>query len=156
LKSYITIIIITITRTIQSRKGTSNYSYLCVVFMYDNQSKYRLHTKVLIPSIFHRKTQTLWPNYVLTQFLTNHGCFRSYLYKRTRASAPLCSCPQMEEQTALHLLKDCSLFNEVRPATFQTLTLPQIMQHQINTKAVSSLINDIYRMLQQQSLSDQP
>jgi len=63
---------------------------------------------------------------------------------------------KMEEQTALHLLKDCSLFNEVRPAAFQALTLPQIMQHHINTKAVSSLINDIYRMLQQQSLSDQP
>jgi len=62
----------------------------------------------------------------------------------------------MEEQTALHLLKDCSLFNEVRPAAFQTLTLPQTMQHHINTKAVSSLINDIYRMVQQQSLSDQP
>ena len=35
------------------------------------------HTKTLIPSIFHRKPQTLWPNYVLTQFLTNHGYFRS-------------------------------------------------------------------------------
>ena len=39
------------------------------------------HTKTLIPSIFHRKTQTLWPKYILTQLLTNHGCFRSYLYK---------------------------------------------------------------------------
>ena len=113
------------------------------------------HTKTLIPSIFHRKTQTLWPNYVLTQFLTNHGCFRSYLYKRTKASSPLCSCPEMEEQTALHLLKDCSLFSKVRPAVFQTLTLPQVMQHHINTKEVSSLINNIYSMLQQQSLSDQ-
>ena len=122
---------------------------------YTNSEK-GLHTKVLIPTIFHRKTQTLWPNYVLTQFLTNHGCFRSYLYKRTKASSPLCSCPKMEEQTALHLLKDCSLFNKVRSAAFQTLTLPQIMQHHISTKAVSSLINHIYRMLQQQSLSDQP
>ena len=113
------------------------------------------HTKTLIPSIFHRKTQTLWPNYVLTQFLTKHGCFRSYLYKRTKASSPLCSCPEMEEQTALHLLKDCSLFTKVRPAAFQTLTLPQIMQHHINTKEVSSLINNIYRMLQEQSVSDQ-
>ena len=108
------------------------------------------HTKTLIPSIFHIKTQTLWPNYVLTQFLTKHGCFRSYLYKRTKASSPLCSCPEMEEQTALHLLRDCSLFT-----AFQTLTLPQIMQHHINTKEVSSLINNIYRMLQEQSVSDQ-
>ena len=70
-------------------------------------------------------------------------------------SSPLCSCPEMEEQTALHLLKDCSLFTKVRPAAFQTLTLPHIMQHHINTKEVSSLINNIYRMLQQQSISDQ-
>ena len=42
------------------------------------------HTKTLIPSIFHRKTQSRWPNYVLTQFLTNYGCFRSYLYKEQR------------------------------------------------------------------------
>jgi ribonuclease HI len=51
------------------------------------------HTKTLIPSIFHRKTQSLWPNYVLTQFLTNHSCFRSYIYKMKKSSSPLCSCP---------------------------------------------------------------
>jgi hypothetical protein len=56
------------------------------------------HTKTLIPSIIHRKTQTLWPNHVLTQFLTNHGCYRSYLYKRKKESSPLCSCPEKEEQ----------------------------------------------------------
>jgi hypothetical protein len=113
------------------------------------------HTKTLIPSIFHRKTLSLWPNYVLTQFLKNHGCFRSYLYKRKKAPSPLRSCPENEEQTALHLLKDCSLFTKVRPPPFQTLTLPQIMQHHINTADVSSLIN-ISRMLQEQSISDQP
>ena len=40
---------------------------------YTNSEK-GLHTKVFIPSIFHRKTQTLWPDYVHTQFLTNHSC----------------------------------------------------------------------------------
>jgi len=35
------------------------------------------HTKTFIPSILHRMTLTLWPNHVLTQFLTNDGCFRS-------------------------------------------------------------------------------
>jgi len=39
------------------------------------------HTKLLIPSIFHRNSLSLWPNYTLTQLLTNHGCFRSYLHK---------------------------------------------------------------------------
>ena len=36
------------------------------------------HTKLFIPDIFHRLSLSLWPNYILTQFLTNHGCFRSY------------------------------------------------------------------------------
>jgi hypothetical protein len=51
----------------------------------------------------------------------------------------------MEEQTALHLLKDCSLFTKIRPAAFQTLTLPQIMQHPINTAEVSAISIARYR-----------
>ena len=86
------------------------------------------HTKTLIPSILHRMTQTLWPNHVLTQFLTNHGCFRSYLHKRKKAPTPLCSCPEKAEQTAQHLLTECSLFRK--------LPLPLIMQHHINTAEV--------------------
>jgi hypothetical protein len=39
------------------------------------------HTKLFIPTIFHRISLSLWPNFLLTQFLTNHGCFRSYLHK---------------------------------------------------------------------------
>ena len=97
-------------------------------------------------------------HYVAAQKWKNKQLFTSWKTAAysTKASSPLCGCPEMEEQRALHLLKDCSPFNEVRPAAFQTLTIPQIMQHHINTKAVSSLINDIYHMLQQQSLSDQP
>ena len=43
---------------------------------YTNSEK-ASHTKPLIPSILHRMTLTLWPNHILTQFLTNHGCFGS-------------------------------------------------------------------------------
>ena len=43
---------------------------------YTNSEK-ASHTKPLIPSILHRMTLTLWPNHILTQFLINHGCFRS-------------------------------------------------------------------------------
>ena len=113
------------------------------------------HTKTLIPSILHRMTLTLWPNYILTQFLTNHGSFRSYLYKRKKASSPLCSCPEKAEQTAQHLLTDCSLFTKDRPAAFLKIPLPQIMQYHINTAEVSRLISNIYHMLQEQSKSDQ-
>ena len=39
------------------------------------------HTKQFIPTIPHRISLFLWPNFTLTQFLTNHGKFRSYLHK---------------------------------------------------------------------------
>ena len=113
------------------------------------------HTKTLIPSIPHRMTQTLWPNRVLTQFLTNHGCFRSYLHKRDKAPTPLCSCPEKAEQTTQHPLTECSLFTKDRPEVFRKLPLPLIMQHHINTAEVTRLIKNIYHMLQEQSKSDQ-
>jgi hypothetical protein len=39
------------------------------------------HTKLFIPTIFHRLSLSLWPHFLLTQFLTNHGSFPSYLHK---------------------------------------------------------------------------
>jgi hypothetical protein len=113
------------------------------------------HTKPPIPSILHRMTLTLWPNHILTQFLTNNGCFHLYLYKRKKASTALCSCPEKAEQMAWHLMSDCSLFSKERPAVFRKLTLPQIMQCHINMVEVSRLIKNIYHMLQEQSKSDQ-
>jgi len=47
------------------------------------------HTKSLIPSIIHRLAHPLWPNHFLTQLLTNHGCFRSYLHKMKKLLTPL-------------------------------------------------------------------
>jgi hypothetical protein len=38
------------------------------------------HTKMFIPSIYHRLSLSLWPNFLITQFLTNHGSVRSYLH----------------------------------------------------------------------------
>ena len=78
------------------------------------------HTKPLIPSIFHRKSLSLWPNHILIQLLTNHGCFCSYLHKMKKAPTPLCSCPEKIEQTARHLMTECSLFSKDRPAVLQT------------------------------------
>jgi hypothetical protein len=34
------------------------------------------HTKLYIPTISHRLSLPLWPSFLLTQFLTNHGSFR--------------------------------------------------------------------------------
>ena len=42
---------------------------------YTNSGK-ASHTKPFIPSTFRRNSLSLWPNLILTQLLTNHGCFR--------------------------------------------------------------------------------
>jgi ribonuclease HI len=41
---------------------------------------YASHTELFIFTIFHRLSLSLWPNFLLTKFLTNHGSFRSYLH----------------------------------------------------------------------------
>ena len=52
------------------------------------------HTKLFIPTIFHRLSILLWPSFVLTQFQTNHSSFRSYLHKINKTPSPNCSCPE--------------------------------------------------------------
>ena len=70
------------------------------------------HTKLYIPTISHRLSLPLWPNFLLTQFLTNHGSFRSYLYKINKAPSPNCNCPVKAVQTAGQLLLECSLWSK--------------------------------------------
>jgi hypothetical protein len=115
-------------------------------------------------NIFHRKSLSLWSNHlltqlltnhILTQLLTNHCCFRLYLYKMKKTPTPLCSCPEKVEQTARHLMIECSLFLKDRPAVFQNLHLPLIMELHIHTVDVHRLIKNIFQMLQEQSKRDQ-
>jgi hypothetical protein len=76
--------------------------------------------------------------------------------KGKKAPTPLCNCPEKAEQTARHLMTDCSPFSKERPAVFRKLPLLLIMQYHINTVEVSRLlIKNIYHMLQEQSESDQ-
>jgi len=70
------------------------------------------HTKLCIPTIFHRLSFTLWPSFLLTQFLTNHGSFRSYLYKMNKTTSPYCNCPAKTVQTARHLPLEYSLWSK--------------------------------------------
>ena len=46
------------------------------------------NTKLNIPTIFHRLSLPLWPNFLLTHFLTNHGSFLSYLHKINKDAVP--------------------------------------------------------------------
>jgi hypothetical protein len=56
------------------------------------------HTKQFIPTITHRLSLSLWPNFTLTQFFTNHGKFQSYLHKMKKTSWPTCNCTERAVQ----------------------------------------------------------
>jgi hypothetical protein len=77
------------------------------------------HTKLFIPTIFHRLSLPFWPKFFLTQFLTNHSSFRSYLHKMNKTPSPNCSCPEKAIPTARHLMLEGSLFSNDRPAVLQ-------------------------------------
>ena len=51
------------------------------------------NTKLFIPTIFHKLSLPLWPKFLLTQFLTNHCTFRSYLHKMNKTPSPNSNCP---------------------------------------------------------------
>ena len=78
-------------------------------------------TKLYISTIFHRLSLRLWPNFLLTQFLTNHGSFRSYLHKINKMPSPNCNCPEKIVQTAHHLTLECSLLSKDRPSVLKSL-----------------------------------
>jgi hypothetical protein len=107
------------------------------------------HT-VFIPTIFHRLSLSLWPNFILTQILTNHGSFRSYLHKMNKMPSPICSCLEKAVQTAHHLLTECSPFSKERPAELLALSLPLVLKHHINTVSITSFLGSIYHTLQEQ------
>jgi hypothetical protein len=109
------------------------------------------HTKQFIPTIFHRLSLFLWPNFLLTQFLTNHGSFRSHLHKMNKTPSPNCSCPPKAIQTARHLLLKCSLFSNDRPAVLQTLPPPLVLLYHINTVVIADFLRSIFHALQEQS-----
>jgi hypothetical protein len=77
--------------------------------IYENSAN-ASHTKLYnIPTIFHRLSLPLWPNFLLAQFLTNHGSSRSYLHKINKTPSPNCNCPENTVQTAHHPMLECSL-----------------------------------------------
>jgi ribonuclease HI len=106
-------------------------------------------TKLFIPTIPHRLSLSLWPNYVLTQFLTNHGSFRHYLFKMNKTPSPHCNCPESPVQTAIHLLTECTLFSRDRPAVLENVPLPWILKHHINTVTVTNFIQRIFNKLRE-------
>ena len=106
------------------------------------------HTKLFIPNIPHRLSISLWPNFILTQFLTNHGSFKEYLHRMKKAPSPTCFCPERSQQTALHLIQECSIFSNERPTVLTSLSLPQIIKTHIHTVSVMNILKIVHNKLQ--------
>jgi hypothetical protein len=73
-------------------------------------------TKRLIPDIrawYDRRHGNI--TYHLTQVMTGHGCFQSYLYRINRADCPTCVlCDSGEEDDVKHTIERCRYFEETR------------------------------------------
>jgi hypothetical protein len=109
------------------------------------------HTKLYIPTISHRLSLPLRPNFLLTQFLTNHDSFRSYLHKINKAPSPNCNFPEKTIQTAHHLMLECSLLSDDRPSVLKSLSPPLVLQYHINTVSITSFLRRIFHALQEES-----
>jgi len=109
------------------------------------------HTKLFIPTIFHRISLSLWPNFLHTQYITNHGSLCSYLYKINKTASPNCNCPVKAIQTACHLMLVCSLFANDRPTVIKSLPPPLVLKYHINTVSITSFLRNIFKALQEES-----
>jgi hypothetical protein len=109
------------------------------------------HNKLFIPTIFHRLSLSLWPNFLLTQLLTNHGSFRSYLHKINKTPSPNFNCPEKAVQTARHLMIECSLFSNDRPAVLKSLPPTLVLKYRINTFSITRFLRNIFKTLQEVS-----
>lgn len=80
-------------------------------------------TNLLIPNVeiwYSRKHGDL--NFYLTQMLSGHGCFRSYLYRFGHDSDPNCpSCSPSAEENAEHVFFECNRFAHGRLAIETTI-----------------------------------
>lgn len=66
-------------------------------------------TRQIFPTVAHRiEAKYLTPNFVTTQFITNHGKFGKYLQKRRIRRHDFCQCG--DSQDADHLIKNCPAF----------------------------------------------
>jgi hypothetical protein len=106
------------------------------------------HTKMFIPSIYHRLSLPLSPNFLITQFLTNHGSFRSYLHKINKLPSPHSNCPENTIQRTHHLMFNCSLLSTDRPPALKSIPPPLFRQYHIYTIRIQSFLKTIFQQLQ--------
>ena len=71
-------------------------------------------TKTLLPKV---GTYTFPTSYWITQMLTGHGAFGSYLHRFKRRSSPACQLCESQSDTPDHALYHCPKTEEFRPST---------------------------------------
>ena len=85
-----------------------------------------------------RKVGDIPLNFVLTQFLSGHGKFGSYLHRFTLRDNPHCECGALQDPE--HLMFDCHLVNDLRTDILAECTMRGI---RFNVLTIGRLLSDL-------------
>ena len=72
------------------------------------------------------------PNFFLSQALTGHRAFGSYLYKIGKRNTPSCPCGH-PSQTPEHVFLECKWYKEDRPQAWEGLSTEECRRYLIQT-----------------------
>ena len=90
--------------------------------------------RTLIPTVrWAVEKMEIRPNFLLTQAVTGHGAFNTYLYRIGKRASPMCRCTEAE-QTPQHVFKICDLYSDSRPEDWaEGLACERVRQYLIKT-----------------------
>lgn len=75
-------------------------------------------TKAIFPTVESRLKCSTTIDFYLSQIISSHGNFRSYLFRFNCSDTSLCACGSGSEETVAHVLTDCCRFAPERRAFF--------------------------------------
>lgn len=74
-----------------------------------------------VTKAFFPRVETAYPivrklefDQTLTQLMTGHGGFLSYLYRFKLRDSPACTCDSIYDETPLHIITECAIFSRER------------------------------------------
>lgn len=86
------------------------------------------------------------PTYRLTQVLSGHGCFGSFLHKIGREVTPGCHHCPAQEDTAQHTLAECPAWelqrDELKRTIGEDLTLPRVVERMLRNRKGWKAVSD--------------
>lgn len=94
-------------------------------------------THFLIPDLRDYLSRLPSFDFFLSQALSGHGCFGTYLHLRGRRDSPRCWCGAV--QSPDHVFRFCPTFARNRPADFN-VTLPQVRNY-LRTNSTESVLD---------------